>query len=333
MHMIGCVPMNSINKNSIPPAAVITGATGMLGLSLTRLLLEKGVPVLAFVRPHSHRRGRLLSHPLLSVCECPLSEISKFSSDKTSSYGTFYHLAWEGTTGAARNDAKLQEKNIAYTLDAVNLAARLGCSAFIGAGSQAEYGTKTIPLTPDMPVSPETGYGTAKFAAGKLGALLACQYKIKYIWTRILSVYGPYDNENSLIMTVINTLLNGQSPACTAGEQIWDYIYCDDAAAALIAMGEHGKNGAVYTLGSGKPRPLKDYITDIHAAVGINIPVKLGGIPYPQNCVMHLAADINALSRDTGFVPAVSFKEGIKKTVDFCRRNSHENRKHSDPVL
>lgn len=37
-------------------------------------------------------------------------------------YDVFYHLAWAGTTGTARDDADLQLKNIEYTLDAVELA-------------------------------------------------------------------------------------------------------------------------------------------------------------------------------------------------------------------
>ena len=56
------------------------------------------------------------------------------------SFDTFYHIAW-GYTGAARNKStRLQSKNIDYTLDAVEAAAKLGCKRFIGAGSQAEYG-------------------------------------------------------------------------------------------------------------------------------------------------------------------------------------------------
>ena len=49
-------------------------------------------------------------------------------------------MAWEKTYGNGRDDVAAQMKNIQYTLDAVELVKRSGCSAFIGAGSQAEYG-------------------------------------------------------------------------------------------------------------------------------------------------------------------------------------------------
>lgn len=87
----------------------------------------------------------------------------------TGSFDTFYHIAW-GYTGAARNKStRLQSKNIDYTLDAVEAAAKLGCKRFIGAGSQAEYGPLDREMIgPDAPEHPTTPYGVSKLAAGKL---------------------------------------------------------------------------------------------------------------------------------------------------------------------
>lgn len=323
--MTGFAPVNSAHRagEAAPhPAAVITGATGMLGLALTRLCLAAGVPVLAIVRPGSPRLRRLPDHPLLTVLECPVSGLLSLAGAPQGAYGVFYHLAWEGTFGAARDDARLQHRNMGYTLDAVELAARLGCFAFVGAGSQAEYGRVGGPLSPDTPVRPETGYGMAKYAAGRLSALLSRQLGIRHVWARILSVYGPGDGEGTLVMSVIQKLLRGERPSCTAGGQLWDYLYCDDAAEALRRMGERGRDGAVYPLGSGTVRPLAHYISLIRDAVDPALPVGLGELPYPPGQVMHLEADLSPLTRDTGFTPAISFEEGIRRTVDWCRKDS-----------
>ena len=53
-------------------------------------------------------------------------------------------------------------------MDAVNLAHRLGCEFFIGAGSQAEYGRVEGKLNAQVPTNPENGYGMAKLCAGQM---------------------------------------------------------------------------------------------------------------------------------------------------------------------
>lgn len=321
--MKSCAQVNSpqTGESRGLPAAAITGATGMLGLVLIRLHLAAGMPVLALVRPGSPRASRLPVHPLVTVSECPLSALAAYDGAPPGKYGVFYHLAWEGTFGSGRDDARLQYANIGYTLDAAELAARLGCRAFVGAGSQAEYGRAEGALSPDTPARPETGYGIAKLAAGRLCALYCRRLGVRHVWARILSVYGPGDGENTLVMSVIHSLLRGERPACTAGEQLWDYLYCDDAARALMLMGERGRDGAVYPLGSGEAKPLAEYIRLMRDAVDPSLEVGLGELPYPPGQVMFLKADTAALFRDTGFKPAVSFEEGIRRTVDWCRED------------
>ena len=62
---------------------------------------------------------------------------------------------------------------------------------------------------------------------------------------------------------------------------------------------------------------LKEYIEKIRDAVSPNAALGLGEIPYAKNQVMYLCADISDLQKDTGFVPVVSFDEGIAKTVSW----------------
>ena len=113
----------------------------------------------------------------------------------------------------------------------------------------------------------------------------------------------------------------GETPAFTKGEQQWDYLYSGDAAKALLLLGEKGHDGGVYCLGSGKARPLADYIGMIRDAIDPRLSVALGAVPYAPGQVMYLCADISDLEKDTGFAPRVTFAEGIEKTVDWCRKN------------
>lgn len=298
---------------------IITGCSGMIGSALLRLFVRKKIKVYAIIRPYSKRRNNVPDSPYIQIIECDISKLLDLKTQIKEKCDAFFHLAWQGTFGDSRNDMYLQNKNIRYTIDAVTLANCLGCSVFLGAGSQAEYGRVEGKLSYDTPVNPENGYGMAKLCAGQMSKVLCEKYGIKHIWARILSIYGPFDGEHTMVMTGIYKMLSGEIPSFTKAEQVWDYLYCDDAAKALYLAAEKGKNGSVYCIGSGVAKPLVDYITCIRDIVAPERDIDFGAIPYNEKQVMYLCADIENLQRDTGFVPEISFDEGIKKTVKWIK--------------
>ena len=301
--------------------AILTGGTGMLGLALIRLLIQKQIEVLVIIRPNSKRRKSIPDSPYVTVMECDLADLSRLKDKITNTYDAFFHFAWDGTYGEARNNMHLQNQNVRSTLDAVELAKATGCKTFLGAGSQAEYGrVDGVKLGPGTPVHPETGYGIGKLCAGQMSRILCQQLEIKHIWVRILSTYGPYDGQHTMVMSGIIKMLNRERPQYTKGEQMWDYLYCDDAARAFYLAAEQGKDGAVYCIGSGQIRPLSEYITIIRDTIDERIEIGFGEIPYYDKQVMYLCADIENLTADTGFQPEISFEEGIRRTVEWYRQ-------------
>lgn len=299
--------------------AIITGPTGAIGIALIKKLISENIEVLAICHRASKRIPLIPKHSLVNIIKCDLDMLWKLK--LTEKYDALFHLGWEGTIGPNRNDMYIQNNNIRYTLDAVELAQRSGCSVFIGAGSQAEYGrvNGTEKIAPETCTKPENGYGTAKLCAGTMSRILCKEKEIKHIWCRVLSVYGPFDNENTMIISSVRKLLNGEYPKFTKGEQEWDYLYCDDAANALFLAAQKGKDGAVYCVGSGGTKRLSEYIRAIESYMNLSSPLKLGEIPYSKSQVMYLCADINSLTKDTGFMPAVEFDEGIQKTIEWCK--------------
>lgn len=299
--------------------AIITGATGSVGTALIKELVSNDVEVLVLCREGSKRNDNILKHPLVEKIYCSLDELEHLENDTGKVYDVFYHFAWQGTTGKSRNDMYLQNKNVKYTLDAVGAAHRFGCHTFIGAGSQAEYGRVEGVLTPSTPVFPENGYGMAKLCAGHMSRVLCEQNGMKHIWTRILSIYGPFDGEQSMIMSTIRSLLTNQRPSLTKGEQQWDYLYSLDAGRAMYAIGKSGKHGKTYCIGSGKVRALLEYVEMMRDYINPNAELGVGEMSYAPKQVMYLCADISELTKDTGFFPKYTFEEGIRETVDWYK--------------
>lgn len=298
---------------------VITGPTGAIGMALINNCIENNIPVLAICHRGSARIKQIPDNSLVTVIEASLNEYKSLGEDIVNGieYDTFIHLAWNGTFGDTRNDMELQADNIKYSLEAVELAHRLGCATFVGAGSQAEYGRVSEPLTPDTPAFPENGYGIAKLSAGNMTRIKCRQLEMRHIWTRILSVYGPFDGNYTMVMSTLNKMLAGEETHFTAGNQIWNYLYSEDAAKIMLFLAEKGNNGSVYCLGSEEARPLKDYIIKMHEKTGCKARLGLGDIPYSLGQVMCLCVKNSPVN---GF-EFTGFEEGIEKTISWIKEN------------
>lgn len=301
--------------------AVITGCTGVVGISLIEELLKNGWKVLAVPRENSSRIKAIPNHRNIQIIPCNLENLKKLPQKVEEEYDVFFHFAWDGTYGEDRIDCTRQNRNVESTICAVEVAHKIGCKVFIGAGSQSECGHIDGVLTPDVCCMPDNPYGAAKLSACHMSRIRCNQLGIRHNWCRILSMYGSNDGKYTMVMSLIGKLLNGEKPLCTNGDQIWDYIYNKDAAKAFRLVAEKGKENAIYCFGSGKTKQLKEYIEIIRNSIDENLEIGFGEIPYYPNQVMHLEADITSLKADTGFDIEYSFEDGIKETIQWYKEN------------
>lgn len=292
----------------------ITGATSMLGVATIKECINQNISVLAFCRSNSKNIDRIPDNELVKIIECDLDSMQDFNDEQLKA-DVFIHFAWTFTDKEGRNDPVKQMKNVQYTLDAVYLAQRLGCRKFIGAGSQAEYGTPNTILKEDTPVNPVVPYGVAKYAAGRFAKIECEKNGIEYNWVRILSVYGTNDLPGTLISQLIHNAKNNIPMGLSGCEQIWDYLFEDDAGKAFVAIAEKGVNGKVYNLGSGIGSRLFDFVQKILNAVNPNYKPKFGKYQYSPTQPMFLQADVKNLENDTGWKKQVTFEEGIRKVA------------------
>lgn len=295
---------------------IITGPTGSIGTALTDILTRDGCEVYAICRPGSENICNLPKNPLVHVIECDISDTPSLKDRLTPGFDAFYHFAWNGTFGSSRDDIKRQSDNIQYTLDAVKTAKELACEVFIGAGSQAEIGHFDAPGNESTPTYPFTFYGAAKLSAGHMSRVYANMLGIRHVWGRIFSVYGPNDDPGTLISLLVDEISQGHSPDLTLGEQHWDYLFSYDAAEAFALMATKGRNNALYSLGGGERKLLRDYIIELRDLIDPTVELGFGKRAYSDNQVMYVATDTTAITKDLGFTPRYSFKEGIQTILN-----------------
>ncbi len=297
--------------------AIITGATGAIGIALTKLLSDKGISVLAVIRKNSSRRKYIDGLPNVEILECNLSDYDKAASDGSGRYDVIFDLAWEGSDQGSRQNPDIQKKNIEHLPAIIEFARRNGCKTFIGAGSQAEYGRVSGRINEDYPLNPVSEYGKAKFQVEKLSRDICKAKGIRHIWPRIFSVYGPGMGMDSLITYSISEIMKGSSPKMTKGEQLWDFMYADDAALALYLLAANETAEGVYCIAGGEGKSIKEYTNIIRDVVNPEVELHFGEIPYQENQVMELIGDISKLKRETGFQASVPFDVGIKRMANW----------------
>lgn len=299
--------------------AVVTGANGFIGTALCRELTSQGIEVLAVVRGEEADTEGIRELPGLHMVYCDLKEfknLGKVISDRD--VDVLYHLAWVGTAGPLRGDYEVQMNNVRYTCDTVKACQEMKCKRFVFASSIMEYEIDTL-MKSDMAPGINTLYSSGKVAADYFARTVADNMGITYIRAVISNIYGPGETSPRLINTSLRKLLNREHCAFSAGEQMYDFIYITDAAKAFVAVGERGGADKTYYIGSLSPRPLKEFLCVMRDQVNPAIEIGLGELPFEGVSLTYKEFDIEAVKKDTGFVPEIDFAAGIRNTIKWLK--------------
>ncbi len=300
----------------------VTGASGFIGAAVTRQLVAQGVPTAVLLRPTSRpwRLGDSLRN--LTVIQGAFHEpagyaaaLSAFAPD------TIFHFAWHGVGRARRDDPEQVRVNVPGTIDLFLAAARAGARSFIAAGSQAEYGPSDCRIDEGHPTHPASLYGAAKLATLTLLERLAAAHDVRLAWLRVFSVYGPQDDESTLVSMLIRRLLGHERPAVTSGTQRWDYLHVDDAAAAFLAVARSDAAG-VFNVGAGVAPPLHDSIALVRDLIDPSLEIGFGEVAAGPGAINRLEPDVSRLRATTGWSPGISLEDGLRATIEWQRERS-----------
>ena len=291
--------------------ALITGANGFLGAELVKQLLKK---------PENEVAILVRKEASLFRLENTLDQVTRYSYEDsiTEEFDVIFHLAWEGVGNAFRNISYL-DNNLKLCRYVCDVAKKTSAKKIIALGSQAEYGPKTSAICEDALLSPTSIYGKEKIIICKELENFSRKEKISFIWVRVFSTYGPYDNPSWLIPYVIESFLERKSPQLTLGLQQWDYLFSEDAAKAFIALSKKSNSG-IYNLGSGKVITIRSVIEMLYDILKPGIPLIFGQKPFASDQNFYLQANISKLLKDTAWRPRVEVDEGLKKTVEYYKK-------------
>ena len=100
---------------------------------------------------------------------------------------------------------------------------------------------------------------------------------------------------------------------------MWDYIHVADVASAIVLMIDKPNVHGVFNLGSGNAVPLKSIIEKTRDFINPLTLLNFGAVPYREDQVMHLEANIDLLSNAISWSPNVDINEGLLETVNWWK--------------
>ena len=291
---------------------LVTGGTGFLASHLCRRLLEAGAEVHVTSR-HDHVSG---SESLrwwrtnLSSAEEVRSLLAAIQPS------VVYHLA--GSVGA-KPDLSLVlptfESLLASTIHILIGATQFGCKRIVLSGSLTEPGPPSLHAVPSSP------YAAAKWAASAYGRMFHALYQAPVVVALPFMTFGPGQNPDKLVPSVILNLLRGEVPKLSSGLWEADWIYVGDVIQGFLDAGiVPGIEGTTLELGSGTKLAIREIVEKIAALMETQIKPVFGAIPdRPREPVR--VADTLETKRILGWAPTTSLSEGLQQTIQWYTKH------------
>lgn len=299
---------------------IVSGATGFIGLSLLDFLLKDENNTIYALVYKSDSLPRIYSDSnRIVVIYCDLERTDNDFSRIPTGIDVFFHFAWLGVKPEQRNLYELQYRNINLTMNCLLLAKEKKVKKFISPGSTNEYLYSGGPINKNSIPTPRDSYGAVKVALRYLQKQFLRNEHIDFIYVIIAGVYSERRTDNNVITYTIRKLLNGEKPSLSKCEQLWDYVHVDDVMEALVAVSQNGKSEMVYSIGHGDNWALYNYIRIIHNKIDPSLPLGIGDVPYRESVLPMSCMDLTDLKKDTGFVPKISFEDGISRVIKAMR--------------
>lgn len=318
---------------------LVTGATGVVGVHVTRALAERGEHVIAF-----STQGRT---PVTDSLLLPFSELVthvqgdvRDAEAVASAVGdrdvtAIVHAA--GLTGEAQARARTPEViavNVQGTANVLEAARQVGVRRVVYLGSSAEYGRRPDlePIGEDE-TDPEGMYAETKHLGFRLARRYRALFGLETVTCRVNSVYGPGTRFNPYRGLVGNTLVAHLCRAVARGEPVHlegggDYprgwTHAADVGDGIRRIVAHeAPPHDVYNLASGRLYTVREVVEALRSREpGAEITVGEGAWeddPF-QAGNLRGALDISRARRDLGFEPAVALEDGLASYVSWWRQ-------------
>ena len=298
--------------------ALVTGASGFIGVHLVARLLKEGSRVTVLARPSSifpdEWGARVNVVTLDHLGEDELRRQIRPPVD------TVFHLAAYGVRPNLRDIGEMMAVNVNLPTALIRLCAEWR-ARMIMAGTFSEYRSPATQdlLTETSPLEQNKLYGSSKAAGGLMASAIANSEGVGFRLLRLFKVYGAGEAPHRLLPALVSGLAKGERVPISAGTQILDFVYVEDVVEAMLRADAHccEKSGtATWNVATGRAHSVREFAERVAAAMKADASLLgFGAINMRKDDEPWLVGSPDLLRSELDWQPSIGLDHGVQASV------------------
>lgn len=301
---------------------LVTGSAGFIGSHLVQRLVYDGHEVIGFDNmANGFRENVDRIEGEHQFVEGDLRDPEALSKVMTGVDVVFHEGALGSVPRSVTDPFTSMDVNTMGTLNVLNAARDSGVRRVIYASSSSVYGdTEVSPKHEGLKPKPLSPYAVSKLSAEQMCGVFTRIYGLETVALRYFNVFGPFQNPVSQYAAVIpkflTALSKGERPTIYGdGYQSRGFTYVDNVVDGnILSMTSAKANGEVMNLAADTTVTVLSMLNSIADRMGVVADPIFE--PSRPGDIRDSLADISLAKELLGWQPAVSFEEGIDRTVD-----------------
>ena len=329
-------------------AILVTGAAGFIGFHLAKRLCEDDHTVIGVdnlndyydVKLKQDRLKILSKHSNFNFHQFDLLEAERLNNlIKSQGITRIVHLAAQaGVRYSLENPQAYIDSNINCFLNVLEASRKNEVKHLVFASSSSVYGAnKTVPFSEDDNVDhPVSLYAATKKSNELMAHAYSSLYNLPVTGLRFFTVYGPYGRPDMALFLFTKAIIENKPISLfNNGNLKRDFTYVDDIVESIVRLipitpeSSNEWDGtkptpsssyapySIYNIGNNQSVELMEFIRLIEKSIGQKANKNM--MPMQKGDVHETYANIDNLSKVTGFVPQISIDEGITNFVNWYK--------------
>lgn len=249
---------NEVKKLEGP--IVVLGAGGFIGANLFRIIYQYREDVYA-VTSKPFIPWRLDDIDDEKILHCNITSKTEVEHlFKKHSFKTIFDLAAYGAYSKQDDVELIYKTNFMGLLNLLENSSLFSIKAYVHAGSSSEYGLNAAGPSEKDELMPNSHYAVSKASAAQLISYYGTIKETPVVNLRYYSIYGPYEEPDRLIPSLIDKGMQGIYPPLVQPDISRDFVYVDDAvyATLLAATGINAVKGKSINIASNKKTTIRE---------------------------------------------------------------------------